>query len=105
MELEFCEHYRQVGPMDEWSCTAECVDSVDVKEAYNSGNSVGIVEGLEMAALYHDNLANSLSEGAIWAENGNPINGQAMAVDRYRRDASNIRAMKPIQPQASLGGG
>lgn len=95
MELEFCEHYKQVGPLDEWSCTAECTEADDVKEAYNSGNKVGVVEGLEMAALYHDGLADRQMSHAVWGNKGQyPENGAALYVDAHRRYASEIRAMK-----------
>ena len=94
MELNFCEHYKQVGPLDEWSCTVEDTDAADASEAYMAGNKVGIVEGLEMAALYHDALANKQIDSAIWHENGKAMNGVAIYVDTHRRHASEIRAMK-----------
>lgn len=65
-----------------------------MNEQYVNGNKVGIVEGLEMAALYHDGLAETQLAGAKWSDNGTPVNGFAMFVDAHRKHAANIRAMK-----------
>ena len=63
-------------------------------EKYMEGNRVGVIEGLELAALYHDELANNRSDGAIFDEKENPLNGQAFYVQAHRRHASEIRKMK-----------
>lgn len=56
---------------------------------------VGVVEGLEMAALYHDAIAEQNEKSATWHENGSPSNGAAMAVVSHKKHAGKLRAMKP----------
>lgn len=63
--------------------------------SYLRGNEVGIVEGLEMAALYHDAIAEQNEKSATWYENGTPSNGAAMAALSHRKHADKLRAMKP----------
>lgn len=65
-----------------------------MSEQYMNGNKIGVVEGLEMAALYHDGLAETQTSGAKWDENGSPVNGCAMFVEAHRKHAAKIRAMK-----------
>jgi len=56
-------------------------------------NKIGIVEGLEIAALYHDAIVEKNKAGAVFDENG-PTNGPALAVVAHQRHARNIRALK-----------
>lgn len=65
------------------------------KRRYLAGNSVGIIEGLEMAALYHDGIANRHAGAAVWDESDSPVNGDALAVEAHKSHARTIRKMKP----------
>lgn len=71
-------------------------------DAYVRGNTVGIVEGLEMAALYHDDIADFNENYAVWDEDdGRPANGHALSVLEHTDHAKKIRAMKPRNVSAS----
>ena len=56
-------------------------------------NKIGIVEGLEIAALYHDAIVEKNKAGATFDENG-PTNGPALVVVTHQRHARNIRDLK-----------
>jgi len=67
------------------------------RDAYIRGNSVGVVEGLEAAALYHDGIADFHSRiGATWKENGDYNNGHALLVTTHRKYAHKIRELKTL---------
>lgn len=68
----------------------------EIKDAYNRGNFVGKVEGIEMSALYHEGIAEMNERLGKWKDDEKtmPFNGPALAAIGHRRWANGIREIK-----------